>query len=169
MNNEQEILLLDWMRKIHQLEYAHRFESLKWNDWNYWLGIPSLIIGSVIGAVSAFCDIENTIKNVILSFGGIIIAILTGLQTFLKPQELSEKHKIVSSNYEKIRHQIEYLIVFEKENNVISIEIEKIRNEWNSIETLNASESNFIKAKKRVEKFEKYPKELGFLKDQKNN
>ena len=30
MTDEQRKMLLDWMRKVHQLEYAHRFESIKW-------------------------------------------------------------------------------------------------------------------------------------------
>jgi len=163
MKDNQRLMLLDWMRKIHQLEYAHRFESVRWSKWNYKLGIPALIIASIVGAVSGFKELDETAKNIITATGGVSAAILTGLQTFLKPQEHSEKHKSTSSVYEKLRHRIEFLLQFETDMEKIKLEVEKIRNDWNGIDALNVADSNFKDAKNRVNGFRKYPKELGFL------
>ena len=168
MNDTQKKMLLDWMRKIHQLEYAHRFESMNWNKWNYYFGVPSIIIAAIVGAISGICDIDTTLKNVVISIAGVIVAVLTGLQTFLKPQEQSEKHKLSSTTYEKLRHKLEYLMQFETDPNKIMVEAEKIRNDWQSVESLNVSDSNFLAAKKKVNGFNKYPDELGFL-EPKNN
>ena len=98
MEINQKKVVIDWMRKIHTLEYGHRFQSLRWTRINFWLGFPSLILATVIGTVSAIPNENHCIpKEFIASLGGIIVAILTGLQTFLKPTESAEKHRASSS------------------------------------------------------------------------
>lgn len=168
MTENQKKMLLDWMRKIHQMEYAHRFESMSWNKWNYWLGVPAIIIAAVVGAVSGMCEINEVYKNMAISFAGIVIAILAGLQTFLKPQEYTEKHKAVSSSYEKLRHKLEFLLQFETDPNQIKVEAEKIRDEWNGYETLNVTDYNFKLAKDRIKSLNKYAEELSFLETRNN-
>ena len=48
ITDKQKRVLLDWMRKIHQLEYAHRFESLKWANAHKWIGISAFVLSLII-------------------------------------------------------------------------------------------------------------------------
>lgn len=169
MEDNQRKVLLDWMRKIHQNEYAHRFQSLAWNDWHYIFSVSALIGGVIIGALSAFNEIEIPLKYSILAFLGLIVALCSGLQTFLKPQELAEEHKQTSGKYESLRHRIEFLLQFENNTETVSIETEKVRKEWDNINSLNTWERIYRKARNKVKDFDKYPEELSFLDTLKKN
>lgn len=167
MNKKHQEVLLDWMRKIHQLEYAHRFESMDLNKWNYRLGIPALLLGAIIGSVSVIDTWSGITKDIFLSTSGIIVALLSGFQTFVKPQELAEKHKTISSHYEQLRHKIELLLNSESNNESIEAKMEEILREWNNIDAESVSEKIYQQAKEKVKKYQKYPEELGFLESQK--
>ena len=167
MNKKQQEVLLDWMRKIHQLEYAHRYESMDLNKWNYRLGIPALLLGAIIGSVGVINAWNGVTKDIFLSTAGIIVALLSGFQTFVKPQELAEKHKTISSNCEQLRHKIELLLNSETNNEDTEAKLEVILREWNNIDAESVSEKFFLQAKEKVKKFQKYPEELGFLESHK--
>jgi hypothetical protein len=164
MDESKKKMILDWMRKIHTLEYAHRFESVDWQRTNYWLGVPALIIAAIVAALASMCEIKDEIyTKMLLAVGSICVAILTGLQTFLKPSELAQKHRAASATYENLRHKIEYLLQFRPNAYNLDAELEKIRTEWMQIDSLNSSMKNFNKAKTKVKEFAKYPDELSFL------
>jgi hypothetical protein len=48
MKDNQRKMILDWMRKIHQLEYAHRFESLKWSRIHNVVGYTMFGLSTII-------------------------------------------------------------------------------------------------------------------------
>jgi uncharacterized membrane protein YgaE (UPF0421/DUF939 family) len=163
MKDKQQLLLLDWMRKIHQNEYAHRFQSTSWSNVHYLLGVTSLLGGTIIAALSSFCEFEGTYKNSIIAIVGLLIAICSGLITFLKPQEASEKHKHTSSRYEQLRHRTEFLLTFEDDDDKLKEKVEALKQDWDEIDSLNVWEYIFTKAKKKVNSFDKYPTELSFI------
>lgn len=171
MNEKQKLMLLDWMRKIHQMEYAHRYESLKWNNWHSYLGVPSFLIATGIALTYKLPKVdEKTFESLpflirqefFVAFSAITVAILTGLQTFLKPNERAEKHKSSSTNYEKLRHKIETLINSSDLSDIES-KIADVKSDWDSIDALNVSPTNFAKGKERVSSFKRYPEELSFI------
>ncbi|WP_106605162.1 SLATT domain-containing protein [Chitinophaga ginsengisoli] len=161
MKEETRKLILDWMRKIHTMEYASRFTSIRWKNLNLWLGIPALIIGISIGAVPKISILSDSVQ-VIIPIGGMIIAILTGLQTFLKPTEKAESYRKMSVKYEELRHKVEIILQADNEDTA-KLGLERIRKDWSSIDSLNVSNKAFKDAKVKVKGFKKYPEELGFL------
>lgn len=165
MNENQKKMVLDWMRKIHILEHAHRLESIMWRKWNNKLGIPIIILGLFIGLFSSVCEIKNMLfVSIVSSIGGFIVATVTGIQTFVKPMKMSEKHMNLSYVYETLRHKIELFLEFDnstKEN--IEEKLENLRNEWEQIKSLNVSQKHFDLAKKWIKEMEIYPNELEFL------
>ena len=48
MTDKKEKMILDWMRKVHQLEYAHRYQSLYYVNAERWLGISAFVITTFI-------------------------------------------------------------------------------------------------------------------------
>ncbi|PSL22376.1 SLATT domain-containing protein [Chitinophaga ginsengisoli] len=161
MNEQTRKLILDWMRKIHILEYANRSESIRWKNIHFWLGVPALVLGVLIAAVPKLDFFADAVSTV-LTLGGLLIAILTGLQTFLKSSEKSESFRKMSVRYEELRHKIEVLLQTDTEKEA-QAGLEKIRKEWAAIDSINVSQNHFNRAKGKVKKFGKYPEELSFL------
>jgi hypothetical protein len=174
MSEKQRKMILDWMRKIHQLEYAHRFESLYWSNKEKWVGISAFVITTLIAFSYRFPTLENKAYEALPFFlkhsffvplASTIVAILTGLQTFQKPSEKSEIHKKTGSNYEKLRHRIELILTTEYSEKELNKKIEGIKEEWENLDAINVNKKYFDEGKKKVTSFKKYPKELGFLDD----
>jgi len=166
MDDKQRKVVLDWMRKIHKMEYAHRYQSMYWKNINSWLGIPSLILATIIGAISTISAIPKEIIDFSIPLMAIIVAILSGLQTFLKPTEKEIEFKKKSDQFEELRHKVEEFLEFhredETEKNITDI-LSEIRKEWAKLGNLNVSDKNFNKAGKRLKNLNKYPEPLSFL------
>ena len=174
MTDEQRKMILDWMRKIHQLEYAHRFESLKWSRRNKILGISAFIISIIITFSYRFREFglrsnDDTPFYLDLNFYVAIlaftVAVITGYQTFTKPNEKSQVHKNTGSNYEKLRHRIELILTMNYPQWEFQKRTEAIKEEWESLDAINVSPKYFTQGKEKVKSFNKYYKELDFLPD----
>lgn len=178
MNEDQRLMLLDWMRKVHQLEYAHRFESLFWGRVRYWTGISAFVISTLIAFSFRFQHTEieflELIRRVLqhpyfIAFASFMVAILTGFQTFFKPYEKSVTHKNTGSNYEKLRHRIEFILTSELASKEVNNRIEQVKDEWEGLDAINVQSRFFDQGKEKVKSFNKYPPELSFLPENKAN
>ncbi|WP_225037307.1 SLATT domain-containing protein [Winogradskyella sp. SM1960] len=164
MDENLRRMLLDWMRKIHQLEYAHCYQSIFWSTFEKWIGITAFIISTIVAFSYRFPKLEIPwVQDYLLPFVLLIVAILTGLQTFLKPSEKAENHKRIGFNYEKMRHSIELILNTNMTDENRTREIEIIKNEWADLKSVYVSNRKFKKGKKTVKYLKKYPEELSFL------
>ena len=165
MKSSQKLLILDWLRKVHKLEWAHRFESQKWKKTNFILGITSLVLASIVSMVPNLPGVESDLVKIIVPIVSGVVAIISGLQTFLKPSEISEKFRTKSDELEALRHHIEEMLEFSDENESQedrNQKLETIRTKWSKIGSLNASDKNFQKAGHRIDALNRYPKHLTF-------
>lgn len=168
--NKSELLLLDWMRKIHQLEYAHCYQSLSYSRIEKWIGISSFLLTTIIAFTYRFPFINYPwVKEYLLPLIAFIVAILAGYQAFIKPGEKSETHRKLGLEYEKIRHEIEplYLRASDPQYPELEARTDKIKITWDSMNTLYVNECYYQQAKDKVKSFNKYPKELDFIPDRK--
>ncbi|MEN2416161.1 SLATT domain-containing protein [Flavobacterium mesophilum] len=168
--NRSELLLLDWMRKIHQLEYAHCYQSLFYAKLEKWVGISSFVLTTTVAFTYRFPFISYPwVKEWILPLIAFIVAILSAYQAFIKPSEKSETHRKLGLQYEKIRHEIESVYLLAKDEEHPELETKKtvIKGKWDALDTLYVNECYFKKAKDKVNSFKKYPKELDFIPDRK--
>lgn len=174
MTEKKEKMVLDWMRKIHQLEYAHRYQSLNYVKAERWFGISAFVITTLVAFSYRFPKVEpDTFQTLpfifkhefFVPFASFVAAVLTGLITFLRPSERAETHKKTGSNYEKLRHRIELLITSDLDGNELDKELNEIKKEWDSLDAINVGNRYFLKGKQKVKSFKKYPKELDFLTD----
>lgn len=172
MTEEQNKMLLDWMRKVHQLEYAHRFESVFWGQVHFWVGLSAFALSLFIAFSFRFPSVDQeTYENLnwilkhsnFVAAGSTIVAFLAGYQTFTKPSEKSELHKTSGSNYEKLRHNIEMLITSGSNEREFKKKLRQIKLEWDSLDAINVAPRHFKRGKEMTQKFNKYPEELGFL------
>jgi hypothetical protein len=167
--NQQKLLILDWARKVHTLEYAHRYESKDNESRNGSLGNAATIISAIVAGIVGLSIPDSsewkTVGTALSVVGSIVVAIITGIQTNTKPSEVAEKHRYSSSSYEELRHRIELLYVNHlitsdsvmTELPIIERDFEKLRQN-----TPNVSDENFIKGKKTVTGLGTYPPAMRF-------
>jgi hypothetical protein len=161
ITNEQKRLVLDWMRKIHTLEYAHRYASIDKDKLNYKLGLPATIISGLIGVQIASPWNQEKLTQIIISIGASLAAILVGIQTLLKTSEVAEKHRYASAAYEDLRHRLEFLFAFNHEDGEeIRKQLEQFKAEWDRFQTPNVSNKQWLRAKARVTEVGTYPESL---------
>lgn len=177
IQTEQKLMILDWMRKVHQLEYAHRYESIKWSKRHTRIGYPAFIISILIAfsfrfpweaIATEYGEHFYTSHGFYIAMATSFVAILTGYQTFVRPNEKAVMHKNTGQHHERVRHQLEYILTTELGQRNRNSQLEEVRKEWEAIDAINVSNKNFKKGKVMVESFNKYPEELSFVKDRKN-
>lgn len=162
--NKTEFMLLDWMRKIHQLEYAHCFQSLYFSIVEKRVGIFAFILSTVVAFTYRFPFANYPyIKEYVLPSLLFIVAILTGYQSFIKPGEKAETHRKLGLEYERLRHKIEIILTRQLNSPNLNNIVEEAKSNWDSINTLYVNERHYTKAKTKVKSFKKYPEELGFI------
>ena len=129
-------LLSEWATRTLVALEAHYNAARYFGKLHYWIGIPAVIFAAIVGT-SVFAtlkkDVDIYIKITVASFS-IIAAILSALQTFLKYNERSEKHRLIGARYADIKREIEQLLTIaedhlnenKKEINSIRVEIKHI-------------------------------------------
>ncbi|ERM80293.1 hypothetical protein P872_13525 [Rhodonellum psychrophilum GCM71 = DSM 17998] len=163
--NQKELMLLDWMRKIHQLEYAHCFQSLYFSRIEKTIGVSAFILSTAVAFTYRFPFIGYPcVKEYILPFILFLVAILTGYQSFIKPGEKAETHRKLGIEYEKIRHEIETILTGKMDDPKLDSHIAGVKNKWDALNTIYVSQRHYDNAKAKVKSFNKYPKELDFIK-----
>jgi hypothetical protein len=147
------------------MEWAHRYESQRWRRIHLLLGVTSIVFAAILSAIPNIPTLSENLIKVIVPIGAMAIAILSGLQTFLNPLEISDKFRIKSDEFESLRHYIEEIIEFhcdEQSGEIDKERLENIRERWDKIPALNMSSENFKKAGERIGKLNRYPKDLKF-------
>ncbi len=163
--NQKELMLLDWMRKIHQLEYAHCYQSLYFSFVEKTIGISAFVLSTAVAFTYRFPFINcPTVKEYVLPFILFVVAILTGYQSFIKPGEKAETHRKLGIEYEKIRHEIETILTGKLNDPNLDSFITTVKSRWDAMNTLYVNQRHYDNAKAKVKSFNKYPKELEFIK-----
>jgi hypothetical protein len=165
--NKQKLLALDWMRKIHTLEHAHRIESRHLNTFSEILswsivGIPAIIAGLTFYLKQMPNDKESIIVWVAILAG--ISTLLGTINKVIKPSSLSEKHRLNSETFEHLRHKLEKYIVFNNDDR-LELVLEEIQKDWKNLTLHNVKEYNFKRASKMIKNTKAYPGNLAFLKE----
>lgn len=162
------------MRKIHQLEYAHRYESIYWEKFDNWTGLTAFGLSTFIAFTYQFPAMEPAAyaklcilfkSSFFVPFGSTVVAVLTGVQIFLKPSDKSNLHRSAGHTYEILRHRIEKILTSEYSESKINERIDTIQKEWEDVNPPSVKPRHFIAGKKEVNKLNKYPEPLPFLDD----
>lgn len=73
-----------------------------WVRRNYWLGVPATILGAVAGATLIKSQPEWATAFTLLA------SLLTGLMTFLKPNERAALHRAAASQFLSLRNEARF-------------------------------------------------------------
>lgn len=108
-------LLQDWRGRIYAAQSAYYEEAERLHRQNYWLGIPVIIVSSMVGtAVFADWGKDGALKWFVGSVS-IIAAILASLQTFLKFGENATLHGAAADWFAAIRRDIDEVLALPSE------------------------------------------------------
>ena len=167
-------MLLDWMRKVHQLEYAHRYQSLYWSQWHRPLEIAVMVLATMVAFSYQLPKVdEKALQNLplLLRHGYFVpvastfVAVLTGLITLLQPHLKADYHRKIGTDYERLRHEIESIYTSNHRQEDLPRFVEPWKRQWDNLGAPNVSSRCFERGKRRVKELSKYPEELGFLED----
>jgi hypothetical protein len=115
---ELEQLLATWHRRMDACQHAYYLEAERYKRWHFWLGIPAVILSTVVGT-AVFATLENQAVSiparVIIALVSIAAAVLAGLQTFLRLSETAAEHAHAGDWYAAIKRDIEQLRALRRE------------------------------------------------------
>lgn len=171
MSKKRDLMILDWTRKVHQLEYAHCFESIMYSNINTILSISTLIITSLVASCYQFPEISKVKydelfflwkQEYFVSIFSALAAILTVILTFLRPAEKAEEHRRLGLEYEKIRHEFEKVYTYDLTDSTIEYKANLVKEKWDNMTTKYVTQINYNRARKFVKKFN-YPQPMSFI------
>jgi len=89
--------------------WLHRESEKLYNNYNNWLTIPSIILGTIngslsVGSNSIFGDFGGA--SVMIGFIGIFTAILASINSYFQNSKRAEAHKVASLIYENLNRTI---------------------------------------------------------------
>jgi SMODS and SLOG-associating 2TM effector domain family 4 len=84
---------------------GHHHAARGWTDRNLWLGIPTVVISAVIGA-AAFSQYSKEFPwvGILAGFLAIAVAILSGITTFLNPNDKESSHLIAAHGFDTLNN-----------------------------------------------------------------
>lgn len=128
----------------------------RWAKVNLWLGGISAVLSAIAGA-SALSQFDN--HNIVAGVLAIIVACLTGVITFVNPNEKASAHHKAGNKYNALRNdtRIFYTIELNKmEENKAIDDLKKLNDRRNklNIESYQIPKWAFEKARKGIEEGE---------------
>ena len=117
MNSEHDKLLTDWFRRARESQLAHYACSNYFSRLNLFLGIPTIVLSTIVGT-AVFVSMDNSaIGNYKIAIGmvSMLASVLAALHTFLGFSQRDEKHKLTASGYASIRRELELMKSFNVE------------------------------------------------------
>lgn len=124
MANESLDLLLDkWERRVKKNIEAHYASEQYYNKRHKALGMISIALGSIITALSFYYLSKSSPEYIqlIIGFSAISQIIISSLHTWLRYDELANKHHNTGSKYASIRRLIEQFKLERNESNLNEI------------------------------------------------
>ncbi len=145
-------LLVEWQKRIRKSQKAHYKDAERLKKNKLYLGIPTVILTSLVSA-GVFTSISETeysgsidINPLLVGLISVIATVLVSLQTFLNYSEKKEKHLNAARRLSSLKKEVQQNIVtLEKTPESLNQFIHEIRIKWEEIinEAPLISPSNF--------------------------
>jgi len=82
---------------------GHFAASHFWGNFHLWIGVPVVLLSAVAGA-SALSQFDPS--HIIAGLISIVVAALSGMMTFLNPNEKASVHLNAGNNYDSLQNKI---------------------------------------------------------------
>jgi hypothetical protein len=146
-------LLEKWLKRLRESQFAHYEAAKSLSQSNYTLGIPAVILSTLVGT-SIFASLgETPTSSVQIAVGiiSVLAATLSAVQTFLGLSERASKHRAVAARYGSTRRRIEQMLALSAES-ITPEEINALRLEIDGIaeEAPNVSDKVWSRIEKKL-------------------
>jgi hypothetical protein len=105
----------EWRNDCKKLEEIYNRETTRNNNFHYLIGLPAMLLGLVSG-FTLLAESKNPQVITIVAFIGFFSAILTAVQTFIKPVERAEECRGVSAELGGITRELDLIQRFPPNN-----------------------------------------------------
>lgn len=102
-----EQLLQEWHKRVYAAQTAYYDEAERFRRRNYQLGIPVVILSSLVGTAVFSAD---NLNKLLVGSVSILAAVMASLQTFLKFGENATLHGSAADWFSAIRRDIEEVL-----------------------------------------------------------
>lgn len=102
-------LLQNWYFRAKRSQLAHRFAAKELSRLHLLMGALAVVLSTIAGT-SIFASLEKELSGygrIVVGILSLVVALLSGLQTFLRLDDLSSKHQRADASFSAIRGQIE--------------------------------------------------------------
>jgi hypothetical protein len=130
-------LLSLWWKRAEVAEHAHFLLATRLRRRNLWLGIPTVVVTTVVGT-TAFASLQDSggavpqLVRILVGSVSVLAAVLAAMQTFFKFPERAERHGAAADWYAAIKRRIEQLQVLPPaEADQAAEAVQKIRDDLN--------------------------------------
>ncbi len=133
--DSMEQLLSGWRLHSHKARDRHDLASRKYAKGQYALGIPALIVSTIVGT-SVFSALSSKeVPGLWVGLLSIAAAVLTAVQTFMDFGGRSDKHRIAAVKYKAAIRTLEFFQVrLSRKETVSDEELSDIRTQLDSLE-----------------------------------
>ena len=130
---ETEALLRDWRNRVYASQSAYYMETERLRRWHYLLGIPVVVVSTVVGTTMFASNMEDPLIPLWVSGAlSALAAILAALQTFFRLAESAAAHGFAADWYAAIRRDIEQVQALPRQmRGDVAARLDSIRKEMN--------------------------------------
>ena len=110
-DDNKDLLLEKWCWRCVELQYVHYTAGNIYARLNYFLGVPVVALSAAAGT-TVFVSLEAKTSQAALIITGVVsmsVAVLAGIQTFLRFSERAEQHRTTAARYGVIKRSIEQM------------------------------------------------------------
>ncbi|MCB1065504.1 MAG: SLATT domain-containing protein [Verrucomicrobiae bacterium] len=124
--------LQQWEVRLTSAQTGHYVASERYSRLNNLLGMPLVILSSFVSAF-LFADQSNSVISLFLKCAGIAVALLASIQTFVRPAEKAELHRVKATKYGSLKRKVETFLATEKSEEDLLSFFKVLVAEWNAI------------------------------------
>ncbi|REL29279.1 SLATT domain-containing protein [Thalassotalea euphylliae] len=141
ISSETHRVIDEWHTRVVRVQNAHYDSGNLYERRFLQLGIPVIVLSALIGSAEVIVPIEAISQvlsqEVAKSISGVLsllVAILAGLQTFLKLSQRAERHRMAGARYGDVRRSLETINITCEESMAAAKEsLNKIKDKMDSL------------------------------------
>lgn len=125
-------LITEWDRDLSVICHGHYDAAGRIAKRNYQLGIPVVVLSSVVGA-TIFVGHRNEWLDSALGLASLAAGVLAALQTFLKFAERAEKHREAGARYGALLKELEQAAALPPTTESLGSWCSSFRERWDAV------------------------------------
>ena len=134
--NSNEELVLAWIRRTRESQFAHYDQATRLRLASTRLGFPVIVITAIVGT-TVFSSISQTATSdwvkILVGLLSVLASTLSSLQTFMKLPERSEQHRIYGARYGGIRRKLEQIYAARESQAITAQILDSLNCELNAL------------------------------------